>query len=86
MTDYNYGGAPWIEHAELLKSLVLEEGITSIGDNAFYNCSGFTGSLTIPNLVTEVGRSAFYGCIALTYINVDNNNLNYTSQDEVLFN
>ena len=33
-----------------------------IGSNAFYNCSSFTGALTIPNSVTEIGSYAFYNC------------------------
>ena len=37
-------------------------GLTSIGDTAFQSCSGFTGSLVIPNSVTSIGYYAFYGC------------------------
>lgn len=40
--------------------------VTSIGDLAFYECSGLTGSLSIPNSVTSIGRSAFRGCEGLT--------------------
>ena len=36
--------------------------VTCIGEKAFYGCSGFTGSLTIPNSVTEICSGAFYGC------------------------
>jgi len=36
--------------------------IETIGENAFYNCSGFTGGLTIPNSVTTIGENAFFGC------------------------
>ena len=40
--------------------------VTSIGNSAFFNCSGFTGSLTIPNSVTSIGRFAFEGCSGFT--------------------
>lgn len=40
--------------------------ITAIGDRAFYECRGFTGSLTIPNSVTLIGSSVFYRCDGLT--------------------
>ena len=36
--------------------------VTSIGDYAFYYCSGLTGSLVIPNTVTSIGDYAFYRC------------------------
>ncbi|MGM9807844.1 MAG: leucine-rich repeat protein, partial [Candidatus Onthomorpha sp.] len=41
--------------------------VTSIGDRAFYNCSGLT-SVTIPNSITSIGGSAFYECSSLTSI------------------
>ena len=41
--------------------------VTSIGDRAFYECSGLT-SVTIPNSVTLIGEGAFLSCIGLTSI------------------
>jgi hypothetical protein len=40
--------------------------VTKIGNNAFRNCSGLTGSLTIPNSVTSIGSYAFYNCSGFT--------------------
>lgn len=41
--------------------------VTSIGDYAFYGCSGLT-SVTIPEGVTSIGDSAFSGCTGLTSV------------------
>jgi hypothetical protein len=50
----------------LWTSLTIPNSVTSIGNSAFFYCSGLTGSLTIPNSVTSIGSSAFYACTGLT--------------------
>ena len=40
--------------------------MTTIGSSAFDGCSGFTGSLTIPNSVTTIGNEAFRDCTGFT--------------------
>ena len=40
--------------------------VTSIANSAFYNCTGFTGNLVIPNSVITIGVSAFYSCTGFT--------------------
>ena len=45
--------------------------VTSIGDHAFYNCTGLT-SVTIPNSVTRIGSGAFYNCRGLTSVTIPN--------------
>ena len=45
--------------------------VTSIGDKAFYECSGLT-SVTIPNSVTSIGYAAFYYCSSLTSVTIPN--------------
>ncbi|WP_394760118.1 leucine-rich repeat protein [Flavobacterium sp.] len=45
--------------------------VTSIGDAAFYYCSGLT-SATIPNSVTSIGNDAFRQCNSLTSVTIPN--------------
>ena len=59
----------------VIPSSVTNNGITysvtSIGDRAFYGCSGLT-SVTIPNSVTSIGDRAFYECSGLTSVTIPN--------------
>lgn len=43
--------------------------VTSIGERAFYQCSGLT-SIDIPNGVTSIGKEAFRDCSGLTSIKI----------------
>ena len=45
--------------------------VTSIGERAFYLCSGLT-SVTIPNSVTSIGDGAFRSCTGLTSVTIPN--------------
>ena len=51
----------------LLNSISIPNSVTSIGNNAFYGCTGLT-SVVLPNRVTSVGNYAFYGCSGLTSV------------------
>ena len=62
MADYSYVYAPWFDHSTKIKTIVFEEGITSISNYAFYSLSGITGDLIIPDTVVSIGDSAFYNC------------------------
>ena len=51
------------------QNTTIPNSVTSIGDGAFYGCSGLT-SITIPNSVTSIGESAFKGT---SYYNDESN-------------
>lgn len=54
-----------------IRSVVIEEGVTSIGNNAFRKCSGLA-SVTIPNSVTSIGDYAFRNCTGLASVTIGN--------------
>ena len=69
-----------------LTSVTIPEGVTSIEYYAFKDCDGLT-SVVIPESVTSIGSYyAFYNCTGLTEIEVAEGNINYSSEDGVLFN
>ena len=51
---------------------IIGNSVTSIGDYAFYNCSGLTGEFVIPNSVTSIAYQAFHGCTGLTSVTIGN--------------
>ena len=69
MAYYEHRGAPWA--STKVKSVSIESGVTSIGNNAFYICTNLTG-VTIPNSVTSIGSSAFESCSGLTSVTIPN--------------
>jgi hypothetical protein len=72
MENYSYGSyAPWFSYRYSIKTLTIEQGVTSIGDMAFDGCSELT-SVTIPNSVTSIGSSAFSGCSGLISVDIPN--------------
>ena len=53
--DFNGTRAPW---GFSITDVIIEDGVTRIGDGAFYHCESLT-SVTIPDSVIEIGQSAF---------------------------
>lgn len=67
MTNYPTEKAPWDNYS--LKSVRIADGVTSIGNGAFYQKFNLT-SVIIPDSVTEIGTSAFEQCEGLTSITI----------------
>ena len=53
------------------KNTLIPNSVTSIGDEAFYNCRSLT-ELVIPNSVTSIGNRAFEYCSGLTELTIPN--------------
>ena len=56
--------------------VVIPGGVTSIGDLAFFGCSGLT-SVTIPDSVTNIGNRAFNSCSGLTSVTMSNFDISF---------
>ena len=66
--DYNDNPSPVYNNSNV-KKVVIEDGVTSIGNSAFNECISLT-SITIPDSVTSIGTYAFSGCRSLTSITI----------------
>lgn len=61
--------APWDNYKEKIKSVIIEDGVRSIGYKSFLSCSALT-SVTIPDSVLYISSNAFEKCSALTEITI----------------
>ena len=61
MYDYNENDMPWLLFRDTTDVVILERGITHIGNNAF---NGFVklGKIELPSTLTSIGANAFAGC------------------------
>ena len=66
---YSKDGTVLVYSANDKETFVIPNGVTSIGDRAFYNCSELV-SITIPDSVTSIGDNAFYNCSKLVSITI----------------
>ena len=69
MDDYDYENkSPWSSYGNDIETLVVEDGVTSIGEDAFYDCDKLT-TATIGSSVKSIGQNAFRDCDNLATIN-----------------
>lgn len=60
---------PWYRYKHLIKKIYIEDGVTSIGDYAFCECSNLT-TVDIADSVFFIGNNSFEGCGQLSVINL----------------
>lgn len=61
--------APWYPYRDRIKALEIGEGITSIGQNAFYEITALK-EVVLPDTLITIGEGAFRGCAGLTEIHL----------------
>lgn len=70
MPDYSGSAlAPWYDYRNQITALEVEDGVTSIGSYAFFDCTGLT-SVSLPESLTKLGRSCFSGCDSLELLDI----------------
>ena len=67
----DYYSAPWSSRRNYITSIVIQNGVTSIGNYAFDDCYNLT-TLSIPNSITTIGEYAFNHCYRLTSLSIPN--------------
>ena len=80
----NYSGLtnrPWHNVRGSVTVLVIEDGVTFIGNLMFQDCTALT-SVTIGNSVTIIGSQVFNGCTSLTSVTIPNS---ITTIGEMMF-
>ena len=71
---YDYGElnkAPWVAYADSIRSVVVGDGVTKIGNFAFSQMENLT-AVTIADSVQEIGNYAFFECAGLVTLNLGN--------------
>lgn len=64
--------APWCQYGSDIKRVVIEEGITNVGECAFTDLPNLR-SISIPRTVTQIDIAAFYNCTGLEAVTVPGN-------------
>ena len=62
---------PWGDYGYAITTVIINNGVTSIGNYAFFYCDSLT-NITIPSSITDIGYNAFSGCRSLTNITIPN--------------
>ena len=71
MQDFGDGTAPWFKNRLSITSVTIHEGVTSIGNKAFYYCTKLS-NISIPGSVSRIEAYAFDHCVNLTNITIPN--------------
>jgi len=69
--DNYFSSAPWNSYRSSIKTVIINDGVTSIGDCSFTHFTELT-SITLPDKIESIGNSSFSYCSKLTNIAIGN--------------
>ncbi len=73
MVDFpTYDAAPWVPHKDNIRYIVIQEGVTSVGNYAFWRSENLL-NVDIPSSLTYIGQNSFEDCISLQSVIVPEN-------------
>ena len=71
MADYDKNPQPWADQRGNIKYLVVENGVTTIGNNAFSDCTNLKNiDLSKASSLSTIGNHAFSSCTALKSVDL----------------
>ena len=70
---------PWFQYADNIKKIVLSNGVTSIGKNAFACCA--VEEVEFPETLKTIGARAFYQCEKLTKVDLSKTQVTTVAQE-----
>ncbi len=69
MENWYEGETPWYSYISKIKKIIIKDGVTNIGNYAFYKLTKLT-SVSIPESVTSIGYESFYRCENLSSVTI----------------
>lgn len=69
MDNWSSSSMPWYSSKDNIKSVIISENVTSVGNYAFYD-HAYLESVTLPSSITSVGGYTFKKCDSLTRVNI----------------
>ena len=69
MKDFDKSSIPWETKKDKIKTIVVEDGITSVGNYAFYSLNNTT-SVSLGGKVSSIGFYAFSNCVSLKSVTI----------------
>jgi len=92
MSDFSGDDVPWYDCSKETGWIIIDEGVTRIGENAFSGCSNSLSKVVFPSTLESIGEDAFSGCeqlqdviIPSSVTDIGNRAFSYLDEDDITF-